>query len=165
MKQHTAYLSVGSNMGDKSLNCRRGIAAVSDSKLGDVTAISPFYRTEPVDYLDQDWFVNAVFCVATALDPWSLFGGIKAIEQQLGRPPDGVRFGPRVLDLDIILYDELILDDARLTIPHSRMHKRRFVLQPICDIAPQAIHPVLRKNMRQLLDSLAAADQGVILLT
>lgn len=152
-------------MGDKPSNCRQGMMALSDFGLAAVTAISPFYRTEPVDYQAQDWFVNAVFSVTTTVDPWSLFERLKAIEQETGRTADAVRFGPRVLDLDILLFNDLVINDDRLTIPHPRMHKRRFVLQPICDIAPHVVHPALNETMRQLLNSLPENEQKVVLMS
>jgi 2-amino-4-hydroxy-6-hydroxymethyldihydropteridine diphosphokinase len=158
---HTAYISVGSNLGNKLDNCRNGIAALigcPDIRIIDQSSI---YRTEPVDYRDQDWFVNYAVKIETELDPLSLLDFIKSIEQAAGRVSDTVRFGPRVLDLDIILYDNLVLNDSRLTIPHPRMHKRRFVLKPICDIDPDIQHPVQLKSMVDLLENLDEEGQGI----
>ncbi|MFC1798444.1 2-amino-4-hydroxy-6-hydroxymethyldihydropteridine diphosphokinase [Thermodesulfobacteriota bacterium] len=163
MDRHTAYISVGSNIGNKLSNCRRGMSCIESSGLADIVAKSSFYKTEPVDYRHQDWFVNAVFQVDTIADPHQLFDVLKTIEIDQGRDNDSVRFGPRVLDLDIILYDDLVMDSSVLTIPHPRMHKRRFVLKPFCDIAPHVIHPVLKKTMQQLLESLPDTGQKVIL--
>jgi 2-amino-4-hydroxy-6-hydroxymethyldihydropteridine diphosphokinase len=113
---------------------------------------SRFYRTAPVDYEDQDWFVNAVIKVATRLDPFALLGELLAIETALGRRRQSVpRFGPRTLDMDLILYDSRRIESDTLVLPHPRMHKRRFVLEPICDIEPELLHPVLGRTMRQLL--------------
>jgi len=162
LKPHLAYLSVGANLGHKLENCRQGVAALTrrpDIRLLDQ---SPIYRTEPVDYRDQDWFVNYAIKIETGLDPLSLLNLLKSIEQEAGRAPHAVRFGPRVLDLDIILYDDLVQHDSRLTIPHPRMHKRRFVLKPICDIDPDITHPVLRRKMRCLLENLDDAQQGLV---
>ena len=158
---HTAYISVGSNLGAKLDNCRNGIAALTRS--ADIQFIdqSPIYRTEPVDYQDQDWFVNCMVKIETDLDPLSLLDFIKSIEHAAGRVRDAIRFGPRVLDLDIILYDDVVLDDLRLTIPHPRMHKRRFVLIPICDIDPDINHPVLQRTMSSLLENLAEKGQRI----
>ena len=119
------------------------------------------YRTEPVDYKDQDWFVNYVVKIKTTLDPFSLLDTVKSIERSAGRTGDGIRFGPRVLDLDIILYDMMVLDTSKLVIPHPRMHKRHFVLKPICDIDPDIIHPVFNTTMQSLLEDLDVTDQGI----
>jgi 2-amino-4-hydroxy-6-hydroxymethyldihydropteridine diphosphokinase len=158
---HIAYISVGSNLGHKLANCRQGIATLT--RLADTRLIdqSRIYRTEPVDYLDQDWFVNYVVKIETALDPLPLLDTIKSTERAAGRVGDTIRFGPRVLDLDIILYDDAVLDDSRLTIPHPRMHKRRFVLKPICDIAPDMNHPVLQRTMLFLLENLDEQGQRI----
>jgi len=158
---HTAYISVGSNLGNKIENCRNGIAALTRSGKTRVVDQSPIYRTEPVDYLDQDWFVNYVVKIETECDPLALLDTLKSIERAAGRVKDTIRFGPRILDLDIILYDDLVLDDPRLMIPHPRMHKRRFVLKPICDINPAMDHPVLHLSMRSLLDALDEKEQRI----
>lgn len=162
MKSHISYISVGSNLGDKLENCRNGIASLTRS--ADIRLIdqSPIYRTEPVDYQDQDWFVNYAVKIETDLDPRSLLDFLKSIEQEAGRVPHAIRFGPRVLDLDLILYDDVVLNDSRLTIPHPRMHKRRFVLKPICDIDPDINHPVLQQTMLDLLENLDEDGQGII---
>jgi 2-amino-4-hydroxy-6-hydroxymethyldihydropteridine diphosphokinase len=119
------------------------------------------YQTEPVDYKDQDWFVNYVVKIETTLDPISLLDTLKFIERDAGRTRDAVRFGPRLLDLDIIFYDAMVVDTLKLVIPHPRMHKRRFVLKPICDIDPDIIHPVFHRTMQSLLEDLAAKDQRI----
>ncbi len=162
---HTAYISIGSNMGDKLENCGRGVAGLDRSDAGVVVAASsPFYRTEPVDYTDQDWFVNAVVKVETRLDPPRLLKEIQAIERDAGRVRGPVRFGPRTLDMDILLYDDLVVREADLEIPHPRMHKRRFVLRPICDIDASIVHPLLKSDMRTLLESLQKGEQEIIRL-
>jgi len=158
---HTAYVSVGSNLGNKIENCRNGIAALTRSGQTRIVDQSPIYRTEPVDYLDQDWFVNYVVKIETESDPLALLDTLKSIERAAGRVKNTIRFGPRILDLDIILYDELVLDDPRLIIPHPRMHKRRFVLKPICDIDPEMNHPVLNQSMRSLLNNLDEKEQRI----
>ena len=162
MYPHTTYISVGSNLGRKLDNCHTGTAALTDSAHVRLIDQSPVYRTEPVDYLDQDWFVNYVVKIRTDLDPLDLLEFIHSIEHTAGRLRDSVRFGPRVLDLDIILFDDLVLDDSNITIPHPRMHKRRFVLKPICDIDPDINHPVLQQTMLTLLANLDDAEQRII---
>ncbi|MDJ0780784.1 MAG: 2-amino-4-hydroxy-6-hydroxymethyldihydropteridine diphosphokinase [Desulfosarcinaceae bacterium] len=161
---HTAFISVGSNLGDKLACCQHGIAQVAELPRTRLLAQSLFYRTAPVDYLDQDWFVNAAIKVATGLEPKELLAALQAIQRRAGRTADSdqIRFGPRTLDLDIIFYDDCISDEPELTLPHPRMHKRRFVLQPLCDIDPKALHPVLRLPVDRLLAELDATDQDIV---
>ena len=158
-KLHTAYISAGSNIGNKQDNCRRGIAALVSSGESEVKKQSQFYNTEPVDFKEQEWFANCVVKVATTMDPFGLFQTLKRIEGSMGRLKDSVRFGPRILDLDILLYDNRVIGMTDLIIPHPRMHKRRFVLKPICDIEPNIVHPVLRKTMQELLDHIDLEGQ------
>jgi 2-amino-4-hydroxy-6-hydroxymethyldihydropteridine diphosphokinase len=164
MWPHTAYLSVGSNLGDKLANCLTGIEALAAEGETRLLACSHFYRTSPVDYADQDWFVNAAVKIATSLAPEALLEKLQRIQRSLGRKADAVRFGPRVLDLDILMFDAQVICTPNLEIPHPRMHKRAFVLQPICDMNPAIIHPVLGKSFAELLSGLADDDQQVISL-
>ena len=160
---HIAYISIGSNIGDTLSNCKNGIAALAESGNSVLLAQSPFYKTEPVDYEDQDWFVNAVAKIGTRLDPFRLLGELRAAEQKAGRVRT-VKFGPRILDLDILLYDDMTKETPELTLPHPRMHQRRFVLQPLCDMDPEVVHPVLRKDMQYLLNHLNEDGQRISLL-
>ena len=164
IKQNIVYFSVGSNLGRKLENCRRGI--ISLTSCGDTVLVtrSPFYRTEPVDYTDQDWFINAVFCIKTSVSPEALLKRLQAIQRGAGRGESPVRFGPRILDLDILLFGGLIISTPHLIVPHPRMHKRRFVLQPLCDINPYLIHPVINQKMSELLDRLDDSEQRVVLI-
>ncbi|MBW2411616.1 MAG: 2-amino-4-hydroxy-6-hydroxymethyldihydropteridine diphosphokinase [Deltaproteobacteria bacterium] len=157
---HTAFVSVGSNLGDKLENCQRGVASLTRHGC-EVIAQSGIYRTEPVDYLDQDWFVNYVIQIETRLEPLQLLDAIQKIQLESGRGPDKIRFGPRILDLDIIFYDTITINTSQLIIPHPRMHKRRFVLQPLCDIDPTLIHPVLNVGMLSLLQALDDDEQRI----
>ena len=159
---HTAYIGTGSNIGNKLLNCKSGIQALTRVNKVVVKDWSRFYKTEPVDYKDQDWFVNFVVKIETTLDPFQLINELKSIESDAGRTYDSIRFGPRILDLDILLYDDLVTNSSGLVIPHPRMHKRRFVLRPICDIDPKTVHPVLQKDMQYLLDRLGENEQRII---
>ncbi len=158
---HTAIIAIGSNLGDKLANCKKGIEALEFCGVK-ISACSHFYKTEPVDYTDQDWFINAAVRVETDLPPIDLLKLLKSLEKKLGRI-ETVRFGPRTLDMDIIFYGDLVFEKDGLHIPHPRMHKRVFVLRPICDIVPLFIHPVLKQDMKTLL-SLIENDpnQGVI---
>lgn len=161
MALHCAFISVGSNLGDRLHNCCRGIEALCAGDGVRLVARSPFYETEPVDYFEQGWFVNAVVKVQTVLPPLDLLARMQAVQKASGRAAGGVRYGPRVLDLDIIFYDDLVLQTDQLTIPHPRMHKRRFVLQPICDIDGLVVHPVLGRNVKSLLNQLVDNDQAI----
>jgi 2-amino-4-hydroxy-6-hydroxymethyldihydropteridine diphosphokinase len=160
-KRHIAYICAGSNMGRRLENCRNGLGAIADSGKSFVAGLSRFYQTEPVDYIDQDWFVNAAARIETILEPIDLLAELKSIEKNAGRNGNGPRFGPRVLDLDIVLYDDLVVKSPGLEIPHPRMHKRRFVLKPICDIGKDVIHPIFNRDMGSLLDELDERSQGV----
>jgi len=162
MEKHTAYISAGSNIGDKLLNCINGITDLTESGASAIKAWSRFYKTSPVDFSEQDWFVNAVVKIETSLDPFELLKDMNSIQIRAGRNRDAVRFGPRILDLDIILYDDVVMDSPGLTIPHPRMHNRRFVLKPLCDIDPDVIHPVFKKAIKNLLDSLNDDEQIII---
>jgi 2-amino-4-hydroxy-6-hydroxymethyldihydropteridine diphosphokinase len=159
---HTVFLSVGSNMGDTLAHCRFGIAQMARHPEIEVTATSPFYRTAPVDFANQDWFVNAVFRITTRLDPHDLLKVTQAVQAAAGQGAKAIRFGPRILDLDLIFYGQLILKHPNLELPHPRMHKRRFVLQPICDIDSQFVHPTLGCRVQDLLQNLEEDQQEVV---
>lgn len=152
---------MGSNIGDKRRNCLDGLERLTGNGQVDILSMSGFYKTEPVDYIDQDWFVNAVAKVSTRLDPFDLLKAMAAVETVLGRQRDTVRFGPRIIDLDIIFYDHRVIDSPLLVVPHPRMHKRRFVLVPICDIDPKLLHPVLNVTMKRLLGDLDTNGQDL----
>jgi 2-amino-4-hydroxy-6-hydroxymethyldihydropteridine diphosphokinase len=147
----TAYIALGSNMGDKIGTCRRAIDLLG--KAGRVSKVSSFYSTEPVGYTDQEDFVNAVVEIRTQLSPSELLACCHVIEDELGRSRL-VRWGPRTIDLDILLYGDQVIDDRELTIPHPLMTTRAFVLIPLSEIAPQAVHPVLRTTVAELLSAL-----------
>jgi 2-amino-4-hydroxy-6-hydroxymethyldihydropteridine diphosphokinase len=158
---HFAYISIGSNIGNRLENCKNSLTFLTESKISIIRGRSPFYLTEPVDYINQDWFVNLVVKIETGLDPFRLLDKLKLIESNAGRDHDAERFGPRILDLDIIIYNDFVINSPELIIPHPRMHKRRFVLKPICDIDPHIVHPVLKRDMQYLLDSLDDDGQMV----
>jgi len=157
-----AYLSTGSNMGDKLENCRNGLGALGQTDGIHIESISQFYQTEPLEYSDQPWFINAAVCIRTSLDPLALLTVLKTLEQQSGRVDSGIRFGPRTLDFDIIFYNDIVLDTAMLIVPHPRLHQREFVLRPIWDLAPELMHPILKKTACQLLAALQADGQQCI---
>jgi len=162
MTTQWAYLSIGSNLGDRFDNCRKAMAALTADGTVTIVAQSPFYESEPVDYTDQGWFLNGALKIETRLDPMALLDKLQAIQRSLGRKADGVRFGPRLLDLDIIFYGQQVIATDRLIVPHERAHKRRFVLQPICDIDPDVIHPVLQEKVKDLLNQINEDGQRLI---
>ena len=157
-----AYVSTGSNMGDKLKNCRSGLAALDQTDGIRIESVSAFYLTEPMEYTDQPWFVNAAARIRTALGPFDLLAALKSLEQQSGRVDSGIRFGPRTLDFDIIFYNDMVLDTPTLIVPHPRMHEREFVLRPVCDLTPDLMHPVLKKSAGQLLTALQPGGQQCI---
>lgn len=155
------FLSVGANLGDRLRNCCRGIEALCSDASVRLVQRAPFYETEPVDFKKQAWFFNTAIKIVTSLSPIELLNRIAVIQSEMGRKQGGIRFGPRSLDLDLIFYQDCILSADRLTLPHPRMHKRRFVLQPICDIDPTVVHPTLGKDVKTLLNQLDEGDQQI----
>jgi len=126
-----------------------------------VTALSSFYETEPVGGVPQDNFYNAVACIFTSLTPLALLDHLKRIEVEVFKRVPAVHWGPRSMDLDILLYGELVYSSERLTIPHPHLAERRFALQPLADIAPSLVHPGLGRSVAQLLASLTTTDKVV----
>lgn len=149
--KNLAYLSLGSNLGDRAANLRAAIAQIASA--GSLPAISSFYETEPLHVPRQPWFLNCALALETTLNPRQLLQFILSIEAGMGR----LRFrdkGPRKIDIDLVLFGDLIIQQPDLTVPHLQMHMRRFVLEPLAEIAPHARHPVLNKSIRELLASL-----------
>jgi 2-amino-4-hydroxy-6-hydroxymethyldihydropteridine diphosphokinase len=146
-----AYLSLGSNIGDRAANLRTAIAHLSDPR--PPKAISSFYETQPVDVPDQPWFLNGVVAIETRKSPRELLKFVLSIEEQMGRLRVRDK-GPRKIDIDVLLFGNRIVDEPGLKIPHPAMHLRRFVLEPLAEIAPEACHPLLRKTARELLSEL-----------
>jgi 2-amino-4-hydroxy-6-hydroxymethyldihydropteridine diphosphokinase len=153
----TIYLSLGSNVGDRQANIRAAIAALPPARVR-VRQVSPFYETEPVDYLDQPWFLNCVVEAETSLQPHALLQGLHAIETQLGSKKEFAK-GPRKIDLDILLYGSETIATPDLQVPHSRMLQRRFVLTPLAEIAPNLQHPSWPAAVSVLLDHLTDPSQ------
>jgi 2-amino-4-hydroxy-6-hydroxymethyldihydropteridine diphosphokinase len=150
------YLSLGSNMGDRRANLLQAIERLSE--LGEVAGISSYYETEPVDLLAQPWFLNCAVAVATDKMPRQFLAALQRIEREMGRKRLQPK-GPRVIDLDILLFGSSVVETAQLTIPHPAMHERRFVLQPLAEIAPDARHPVFKRTIRELRDALPLGQQ------
>jgi len=144
---HVTYLSLGSNLGDRALNLHNAITFLS-SKVQSVIQ-SSIYETEPWGYTDQPAFLNQVIKADTTLEPFDLLTFLKETEVSMGRQ-ETFRFGPRLIDLDILFYDDLVLDTPRLTIPHPRITERAFVLIPLAEIAPDLRHPIFNKTIQVL---------------
>lgn len=147
-KMHTIYLALGTNLGDRMDNLHRAVAALPPTVK--VTALSSVYETPPWGYDDQPTFLNMALSGETELDPLALIAFLKKIETELGREKT-FRNGPRIIDMDILFYDDLVFDQADLIIPHPRLHERAFVLVPLNDIAPEFVHPVQNRTVRDLL--------------
>jgi 2-amino-4-hydroxy-6-hydroxymethyldihydropteridine diphosphokinase len=145
------YLSLGSNVGDREAQLREAGAQLAAS--GRVIAASSFYETEPVEFTEQPWFLNGVLALETNQTPHELMAAILRIEEEMGRRRVQKK-GPRSIDIDILLFDDMIVDSKDLTIPHPAMHQRRFVLEPLAEIAPEVLHPLLKKTIRELRDAL-----------
>jgi 2-amino-4-hydroxy-6-hydroxymethyldihydropteridine diphosphokinase len=141
------YLGLGSNLGDRGVNLRRALTALSD--VAEVEAVSRIYATEPVGYDDQPEFWNLVVRARTNLEPAALLARLQQIESELGRVRS-FRNAPRTIDLDILTYDELVLKTPELEIPHPRLRERSFVLYPLAEIAPDFRHPVTREAVSAL---------------
>lgn len=154
--EHIAYVALGSNLGDRIGNLRDAIARLGE--YGHVSRVSSWYETEPIGVTDQPWFLNAVVELRTQLEPTALMQALLDIEQAMGRKRVQLK-GPRNIDLDLLLYDAETVNSNVLTLPHPAMHERRFVLAPLAEVAPDIVHPVLRKTAFQLLESLSSADE------
>ena len=156
---HTAYIALGSNLGDKVANLRLGVEGLRSTRGCRVEAVSDFLVTAPYGGVEQDDFLNGAMKIRTLLTPHELLERLHEIEQEAKRERV-VRWGPRTLDLDILLYDDLILDEEELHIPHIEMYKRDFVLKPLCQIAPYARHPVYNRTVAELLADLERLKTG-----
>lgn len=149
--EKTVYLSLGSNVGDREANLRSAIAMLGE--LGQVLAVSSLFETEPVEFTAQPWFLNCAVAIRTQLMPKLFLSKIMAIEQQMGRHRTQPK-GPRTIDIDILLFGNAVITAPQLKVPHPAMHQRRFVLQPLAEIAPDLRHPVFKRTMRELLQEL-----------
>jgi 2-amino-4-hydroxy-6-hydroxymethyldihydropteridine diphosphokinase len=156
---HTAYIGVGSNVGDKLINCEKAISEILKADHHKLLAKSSLFKTQPVGYAFQDWFVNGVIRIETDLEAPELLRTLKAVESRLGRA-ETFRWGPRAIDLDILFFDDMEIHTEELQIPHPLIQNRQFVLVPLAEIDPGLIHPILKKTIQQLLSDLQE-DQGV----
>jgi len=147
----TVYLSLGSNLGDRRANLESAISRLS--QLGEVVAVSSFYETEPVEVTSQPWFLNCAVKLETEKMPKQLLKGILDLEREMGRRRTQKK-GPRNIDIDILLFGNSIVETKGLAIPHPALHERRFVLEPLAEIAPEMRHPVFKKTIREMRDAL-----------
>jgi len=162
MLLHKAFIGIGSNIGNRLHNLQQAIDRLTLLDGTTVRAISAIYITEPIGEIEQSRFYNGVTLLETPLSPEALRRQCKAIEQELGRPEAYLHWSPRVIDLDILLYDDLCLTTKTLTIPHPELQHRKFVLVPLLDLA-NPHHPNTKQSIRQMLDS--CADRSVLIKT
>ena len=141
------YLSLGSNVGDRETNLRTAIDKLAE--LGTVVAVSSVYETEPVDFTAQPWFLNCAVALRTHLMPKLFLAKVLAIEQQMGRRRLQPK-GPRTIDIDILLFGNSVINTPQLDVPHPAMHQRRFVLEPLTEIAPDVRHPVFKRTVYEM---------------
>jgi len=156
---HTAYIGIGSNIGNKLLQCELAISEILKPDRHTLLGKSSFYKTQPLGYTYQDWFVNGVIEIETALEAPDLLRSLKAIESQMGRQ-ETFQWGPRTIDLDLLFFDEETIQTEELQVPHPHLHERQFVLIPLAEIDPHLIHPVFKKTVQELLNQIKE-DQGV----
>jgi 2-amino-4-hydroxy-6-hydroxymethyldihydropteridine diphosphokinase len=150
-----AYLSLGSNTGDRAANLLHAIARLS--QVGNIVAVSSVYETEPVEVTSQPWFLNCAVAIDTEKSPVQLLQAALAIEREMGRQRTQEK-GPRNIDIDILLFEDEGVEEKGLKIPHPGLAARRFVLEPLAEIAPEVRHPVLKKTVRELLAALPAGQ-------
>ncbi len=156
---HIAYIGIGSNIGDKLQNCERAIFEILKADRHKLLAKSSLFKTQPVGYTSQDWFINGVIKIETELEAHELLRTLKTIESQLGRA-ESFRWGPRTIDLDILFFDDIEINTEELQVPHPLIQKRQFVLIPLAEIDRNLVHPVLKKTVQEILIHLEE-DQGV----
>ena len=145
----TVYIGIGSNLGNREENCIRAVELFEKRGIP-VRRKSALHETKPWGMKDQSLFLNMAIEIETALNPRELLKMLKEMEKEIGREPTS-RWGPRIIDLDILLFNATVVDDDNLSIPHPLMHERDFVLKPLTEIAPDAEHPVLHKSIRELM--------------
>jgi 2-amino-4-hydroxy-6-hydroxymethyldihydropteridine diphosphokinase len=157
----TAYIGIGSNLGNPEKNCLEAVDRIGRIPSCKVTKVSSLYRTEPVGVDEQEWYVNCVVEILTGISAKILMERLLAIEKNMGRIREGGRWQARVIDLDILLFGRELINEDNLTVPHPLMHRRRFVMVPMMDLAPDLDHPSLGKSMSMLLQEISEDGQDV----
>jgi|YelNatPaOPRAMG01_1025707.scaffolds.fasta_scaffold01164_15 2-amino-4-hydroxy-6-hydroxymethyldihydropteridine diphosphokinase len=157
------FIGLGSNLGDKLLNIKRALELLSKEDHVSLKGVSPLYCTSPVGPQDQDWFINCVCSIETSLEPLKLLKAILSVEEKMGRVRERP-WGPRIIDLDVLFYDELVYSSPELSIPHPEAHKRAFVLIPLMDLVPDLFHPVLKRSVKELFNEMELGVQKIIYL-
>lgn len=153
-----AYLGIGTNIGDLKDNIHKALSLLEQSGIS-VLKTSSLHETEPWGVTGQPPFLNAAVEVETSLEPGGLLSELKGIERRMGRFFDPSKWGPRIMDLDILFYDDDTIDNKELKVPHPLIEQRAFVLEPLCEIAPLLVHPVTGKTVSAMLEELRAAGQ------
>lgn len=161
LKPVIAYIGLGANLGDPHRQLQEALARLAAAEEVEVLKVSRFYLNPPLGPPEQPWYVNAVAQVKTRLEPEELLRVLGQVEKDLGRVR-GEHWGPRIIDLDLLLYDGVITSGPELTLPHPEMHRRAFVLVPLAEIAPEAWHPVLEKTAAELLAGLAGEARDAV---
>jgi len=156
------FIGVGSNLDNPAEQCLEAVRRLSSVSGIKVLRRSSLYRTEPIGFIEQDWFVNTVVEIRTVLPPRELLNALQRVEEGMGRTR-GPKWGPRIIDLDILLYGQDVIQDGDLIVPHPMLHKRRFVLEPLCEIASYAIHPAFGVSIHGLMDR--SNDESRVYLT
>jgi len=157
--EESVYIGLGSNLGDREGALLSAVAELGKIPGTRVTALSPFYVTDPVGPVEQDSFLNAAARVVTTLDPFELLVQLKRIEREVFRRTPTVHWGPRTMDLDILIFGSRVIDTDELTVPHPRLSERRFALQPLADIDPRLVHPALGQTVAELLALLPPGER------
>ena len=153
--EHIVYLALGSNLDNRLANLKAAVSNLTPQMT--VKNKSAVYETPPWGFEDQAAFLNQVVMAETYLDPEALLAHLKRLEVALGRVPS-FENGPRLIDIDILFFDDAIIDTVSIAVPHPRLHKRAFVLVPLADVAPEFVHPVLRKSVRELLEDVDRSE-------
>ncbi|GAB6010612.1 2-amino-4-hydroxy-6-hydroxymethyldihydropteridine diphosphokinase [Viscerimonas tarda] len=153
---HDVFLSLGSNLGDREKNLHGAVEKISE-KIGEVVSLSSFYTTAPVGFVSDNFFLNAACRVKTSLTPLEILQTTQEIEKELGRTTksNNETYSDRTIDIDLLLFDNVILHSDKLTLPHPHLHERNFVLLPLDEIAGNIVHPVLKKTIRKLKNNLS----------
>lgn len=160
-KWHRVYLGIGSNLGNRLKNINGALLYLNKEKKIKIVKTSPFYETKPEGGPQQSNFLNGAVYIKTKEEPLALLKILKKIERRLGRKKSQIRWSPRPIDLDILLYDDLLFENKKLTIPHPLMTERLFVILPLADIAPRLKHPISKKSIRKTIEILKKNEKAL----